>query len=223
MMNIPKTPVPFSNSTIRHYFKNSLAGLTSSVRWLIAVVLITTQMQAVVAQNNTTSTEVESNRMVEVLFAATDSYKDPFNEVTLDVIFKTPGGHELKVPAFWAGGNNWKVRYSSAETGQHTYQSVCSNPRDAGLNKQAGTIKVKKYSGTNELYQHGATIGTFQFESPGMQKYLRELKPDKFGDLIAMNALYRPGPIAYIPTSCDLMLGVGYKAQYTEHPVWIGM
>ncbi|MFT3675398.1 MAG: DNA polymerase III subunit alpha [Chitinophagaceae bacterium] len=52
---------------------------------------------------------------------------------------------------------------------------------------------------TYELYQQGATIGTFQFESPGMQKYLRELKPDKFGDLIAMNALYRPGPIAYIP------------------------
>ncbi|HZI53416.1 MAG TPA: DNA polymerase III subunit alpha, partial [Chitinophagaceae bacterium] len=52
---------------------------------------------------------------------------------------------------------------------------------------------------TFELYQHAATIGTFQFESPGMQKYLRELKPDKFGDLIAMNALYRPGPMAYIP------------------------
>ncbi|MBS1747682.1 MAG: DNA polymerase III subunit alpha [Bacteroidetes bacterium] len=49
------------------------------------------------------------------------------------------------------------------------------------------------------LYQHGETNGTFQFESPGMQKYLRELKPDKFADLIAMNALYRPGPIAYIP------------------------
>ncbi|HET9431583.1 MAG TPA: DNA polymerase III subunit alpha, partial [Chitinophagaceae bacterium] len=52
---------------------------------------------------------------------------------------------------------------------------------------------------TFELYQRAATIGTFQFESPGMQKYLRDLKPDKFGDLIAMNALYRPGPIAYIP------------------------
>jgi DNA polymerase-3 subunit alpha len=52
---------------------------------------------------------------------------------------------------------------------------------------------------TFELYQHAATIGTFQFESPGMQKYLRELKPDKFDDLIAMNALYRPGPMAYIP------------------------
>ncbi len=49
------------------------------------------------------------------------------------------------------------------------------------------------------LYQKGETNGTFQFESPGMQKYLRELKPDKFADLIAMNALYRPGPMAYIP------------------------
>ena len=52
---------------------------------------------------------------------------------------------------------------------------------------------------TYELYQHGDTNATFQFESPGMQKYLRELKPDKFDDLIAMNALYRPGPLAYIP------------------------
>jgi len=52
---------------------------------------------------------------------------------------------------------------------------------------------------TYELYQRGETNGTFQFESAGMQKYLRELKPDKFDDLIAMNALYRPGPMEYIP------------------------
>jgi len=52
---------------------------------------------------------------------------------------------------------------------------------------------------TYQLYQHGDTNATFQFESVGMQKYLRELKPDKFDDLIAMNALYRPGPMAYIP------------------------
>ena len=56
---------------------------------------------------------------------------------------------------------------------------------------------------TYELYQKAETIGTFQFESPGMQKYLRDLKPDKFDDLIAMNALYRPGPIAYIPNYID--------------------
>lgn len=46
---------------------------------------------------------------------------------------------------------------------------------------------------TYKLYQEGRTIGTFQFESAGMQKYLRELKPTVFEDLIAMNALYRPG------------------------------
>lgn len=57
------------------------------------------------------------------------------------------------------------------------------------------------------LYQRGETNATFQFESVGMQKYLRELKPDKFDDLIAMNALYRPGPIAYIPSYIARKLG----------------
>jgi DNA polymerase-3 subunit alpha len=52
---------------------------------------------------------------------------------------------------------------------------------------------------TYQLFQRGETTGTFQFESAGMQKYLRQLKPDKFEDLIAMNALYRPGPMEYIP------------------------
>lgn len=52
---------------------------------------------------------------------------------------------------------------------------------------------------TYQLYCDGLTVGTFQFESPGMQKYLRELHPTTFEDLIAMNALYRPGPMAYIP------------------------
>ncbi|MBR4839475.1 MAG: DNA polymerase III subunit alpha [Paludibacteraceae bacterium] len=60
---------------------------------------------------------------------------------------------------------------------------------------------------TYKLYSEGATIGTFQFESPGMQKYLRELHPSVFEDLIAMNALYRPGPMDYIPTFIDRKLG----------------
>jgi DNA polymerase III subunit alpha len=53
---------------------------------------------------------------------------------------------------------------------------------------------------TYELFQRGETVGIFQYESAGMQKYLRDLKPTVFGDLIAMNALYRPGPIEYIPS-----------------------
>jgi len=55
-------------------------------------------------------------------------------------------------------------------------------------------------STTYELYSQGKTTGTFQFESAGMQKYLKELQPTKFEDLIAMNALYRPGPMDYIPS-----------------------
>jgi len=53
---------------------------------------------------------------------------------------------------------------------------------------------------TYELFQRGETIGIFQYESPGMQKYMKELKPTVFADLIAMNALYRPGPMEYIPS-----------------------
>ena len=60
---------------------------------------------------------------------------------------------------------------------------------------------------TYQLYCEGKTIGTFQFESPGMQKYLRELEPSTFEDLIAMNALYRPGPMDYIPDFIDRKQG----------------
>ncbi len=60
---------------------------------------------------------------------------------------------------------------------------------------------------TYKLYCDGRTVGTFQFESPGMQKYLRELQPSVFEDLIAMNALYRPGPMDYIPDFIDRKQG----------------
>ncbi len=60
---------------------------------------------------------------------------------------------------------------------------------------------------TYELFQRGETIGIFQYESTGMQRYMKELVPDKFEDLIAMNALYRPGPLAYIPNFVARKLG----------------
>ena len=56
---------------------------------------------------------------------------------------------------------------------------------------------------TYELFQRGDTVGIFQYESAGMQKYLKDLKPNVFADLIAMNALYRPGPLEYIPSFVD--------------------
>jgi len=61
---------------------------------------------------------------------------------------------------------------------------------------------------TYQLFKEGRTIGIFQYESPGMQKYMRELKPTVFADLIAMNALYRPGPIKYIPLFINRKHGI---------------
>ncbi|MEC3875796.1 DNA polymerase III subunit alpha [Chryseobacterium salviniae] len=61
---------------------------------------------------------------------------------------------------------------------------------------------------TYQLFKEGRTIGIFQYESPGMQKYMRELKPTVFADLIAMNALYRPGPIKYIPNFINRKHGI---------------
>ena len=67
---------------------------------------------------------------------------------------------------------------------------------------------------TYELYQKGDTVGTFQFESEGMQMYLKQLKPTNIEDLIAMNALYRPGPMDFIPTYIDRKHG----KEKTEYP-----
>ncbi len=67
-----------------------------------------------------------------------------------------------------------------------------------GIDVDIDTIDITDPK-TYELYCNGHTTGTFQFESAGMQKYLRELQPSTFEDLIAMNALYRPGPMDYIP------------------------
>ena len=74
--------------------------------------------------------------------------------------------------------------------------------RIKGIDVDVDTIPIDDKK-TYDLYCEGRTLGTFQFESDGMQKYLRDLKPTVFEDLIAMNALYRPGPMDYIPDFID--------------------
>ena len=82
-------------------------------------------------------------------------------------------------------------------------KEACANVKQTlGIDVDLDTIPIDDPK-TYELYQQGRTVGTFQFESAGMQKYLRELKPTVFEDLIAMNALYRPGPMKYIPQFID--------------------
>jgi DNA polymerase-3 subunit alpha len=79
---------------------------------------------------------------------------------------------------------------------KHAVENVRLNK---GLDLDPDTFPIDDEK-TYELFQRGETVGIFQYESPGMQKYMRELKPTVFADLIAMNALYRPGPLEYIPS-----------------------
>ena len=77
-------------------------------------------------------------------------------------------------------------------------EAVANIKQTHGIDLDIDSIPIDDKK-TYDLYSRGQTIGTFQFESTGMQRYLRELKPTAFEDLIAMNALYRPGPMDYIP------------------------
>jgi hypothetical protein len=108
-----------------------------------------------------TRLETEANVMIEIPFTAAREYSDPFNQVTLDVLFREPSdattaaGRELRVPAFWAGANRWKVRYASPIAGTHSFRTECSATDDRGLHDVHGTVEIKPYRGTNPLYQHG--------------------------------------------------------------------
>lgn len=97
----------------------------------------------------------EANVMVELTFTSERAYRDPFNEVTLDVVFRPPRGPELRLPAFWAGGSAWKARYASPVTGTHTFHSECSETRDRGLHGVTGEVSIAPYTGGNPLYVHG--------------------------------------------------------------------
>ncbi len=92
-----------------------------------------------------------------------------------------------------------KMDFLGLKTLSELKEAVANVKRTRGIDVDLDNIPIDDEK-TYQLYQEGRTIGTFQFESAGMQKYLRELKPTVFEDLIAMNALYRPGPMDYIPS-----------------------
>lgn len=97
----------------------------------------------------------EANVMTEVTFTASRAYADPFNEVSLEIGVTDPVGRELRVPAFWAGRNVWKMRYASPLVGTHRFRSAYPDAGDTGLHGIAGTIKVTPYTGDNALYKRG--------------------------------------------------------------------
>ncbi|HET6250547.1 MAG TPA: DUF4038 domain-containing protein [Tepidisphaeraceae bacterium] len=99
--------------------------------------------------------KTQANVMTEITFTSQTQHKDPFNQLTLDVVFTQPDGVKRKVPGFWDGGLTWKVRYASGMVGVHSFRSECSDAADAGLNGVEGKVEVSPYTGDNPLYIHG--------------------------------------------------------------------
>jgi hypothetical protein len=101
------------------------------------------------------SGQTAANVVVEVSFQAEKPHPDPFGQIDLEVVFTEPGGGSRTVPAFWAGGDQWKARYASPVIGVHLYRTQCSDTTDAGLHGVEGQIEVSPYTGPNALFRHG--------------------------------------------------------------------
>ncbi len=99
--------------------------------------------------------KTEANVPVEITLTARNPHSDPFNQVTLDLLFTDARGNVFRVPAFWAGGAAWKARYASGALGRHTWKSDCSAADDLGLHGQHGVVEIAWYRGENPLYRHG--------------------------------------------------------------------
>ena len=91
----------------------------------------------------------------EWLFTSGKQYKDAFNDVELDVIFDASGGAQYRVPAFWAGGQTWRVRFAAPEPGRYSFRTESNDAANRDLHNQRGTLTVTPFEGDNPLYRHG--------------------------------------------------------------------
>ena len=92
---------------------------------------------------------------VEISFTSTVAYARPFYDVGMIATFQGPGGRRIDRPAFWDGGNSWKVRFAATSPGRWTYVTNASDPSNKGLQGIAGTLDVSPYTGDLAIYKHG--------------------------------------------------------------------
>jgi hypothetical protein len=101
------------------------------------------------------SREALQHCVTEWSFASGKIYRDPFNEIELDIIFRGPGGDEDRVPAFWAGEQSLRARYAPKAPGKYSWRTVSSDTSNADLHGRTGTLDVAPYQGDNPLHKHG--------------------------------------------------------------------
>ena len=95
------------------------------------------------------------NVPLEMVLSSAVHYQDIFNDIEVDVLVTGADATQLRLPAFWAGNDEFVVRFAAPTPGRYTWESICSNPDDAGLHGQTGEIDVAAYTGNLSLYQHG--------------------------------------------------------------------
>lgn len=99
------------------------------------------------------------HQLTEWLYLSAKSYTDPFNDIELVVILTHSNGQSWRVPAYWAGGNEWRVRFAPHKPGTYKIISVCSDQTNTDLHGLESTLKVSDYRGDNLLVFHGSFPG----------------------------------------------------------------
>src|SRR3990172_868563 len=94
-------------------------------------------------------------RVAQWSFNSQKVYKDPFNEVGLEVLFSDSKGQEYLVPAYWAGEQGWTVRFAPPSAGRYSFRTRCNDSSNSDLHGRTGTLDVTSYAGENPLYKHG--------------------------------------------------------------------
>src|SRR4051812_27888992 len=83
------------------------------------------------------------------------AYADPFNDLDIDAEITGPGGRTWRLPAYWAGGQEWWFRFAAPEPGEYRIRTTCTDTENAHLHGREAALSVTPYEGTNPLYRHG--------------------------------------------------------------------
>lgn len=95
------------------------------------------------------------NIAAEWAYVSEKAYKDPFNDVELDVEFTDEAGGLWRIPAFWAGGNEWRIRFAPPHSGKYEYRTICPDRDNSSLDNLTGQLEAAAYEGDNKLFKHG--------------------------------------------------------------------
>jgi hypothetical protein len=103
-----------------------------------------------------TEARTQANCVVEWTYTSQKTYRDPFQDATIDAVIESPTGGRQRLPGFWAGGDRWRFRFSSSKEGTYCFRTACSDTSNRRLHGRRGRVVVEPYTGQNELYRRGA-------------------------------------------------------------------